>query len=380
MTKFDDSDIYVVWFCESLLKYPGKIHVFSSCGIILWRDFVKKMAAADIHLLDELGELIEDLTTTGRSSLDEKAMKKVKNICKTSEVYVRHVYHLIMTQLKKDHSEIRLSAFQVIDQLFTRSHVFRDLLLEEFQVFLELTVESDFSQRLPPPKNVADILKRTALEAVEKWNQKFGNHYKKLALGHSYLTRIKHVEFDTMRSRSVAERQQQEERNMRRRTHLIQQLASVENQINEMEGEIKLCLTEMENCFKLLLPHPDQYEVYSVANNKDVDSDTKEGSVKNKHDVNFTSYPKKPECDENSQHVNVDDQNNQLEGHCDEKNSNDEEIKKIDEVQESLNDEKSCADSTFVADHGLGKAQRMKLINLHPPLACLESYCPKSFH
>ena len=241
------------------------------------------MAAADIQLLDELGELIEDLTTTGAVSLNEKILKKVKSICKTSDLYVRHVYHLVMTQLKKDHSEIRLSAFQIIDQLFMRSHVFRELLLEEFQVFLELTVESDFSVRLPPPKSAAEILKQKALEAIEKWNQKFGSHYKKLALGYTYLKRVKHIEFDTVRSRSVAERRRSEERETRRRNHLQQKLALVDNQISEMEGEIKLCLTEMENCFKLLLPHPDEYEVHNTTGAGDVDSEMTAAIATSRH-------------------------------------------------------------------------------------------------
>jgi hypothetical protein len=44
-----------------------------------------------------------------------------------------------MTQLEKDHAEIRLSAFQIADQIFVRSHQFRDLILSDFHTFLELT-------------------------------------------------------------------------------------------------------------------------------------------------------------------------------------------------------------------------------------------------
>jgi hypothetical protein len=55
-------------------------------------------------------------------------------------MYVKEAYHMLLTQLEKEHSEIRLSAFQMIDELFNRSHVFRELMLSDLQTFLELTV------------------------------------------------------------------------------------------------------------------------------------------------------------------------------------------------------------------------------------------------
>ena len=57
-----------------------------------------------------------------------------------SDDYVRHVFYLLMTRLEKDHAEVRLSAFQIARELFVRSHCFRDLLLSDFQRFLELVL------------------------------------------------------------------------------------------------------------------------------------------------------------------------------------------------------------------------------------------------
>ena len=53
---------------------------------------------------------------------------------------MRHAYDLLMVQLVKDHSEIRLSTFQMIDELFNRSHAFRELIIEDFKTLLELAV------------------------------------------------------------------------------------------------------------------------------------------------------------------------------------------------------------------------------------------------
>ncbi|XP_031572194.1 UV-stimulated scaffold protein A-like [Actinia tenebrosa] len=222
------------------------------------------MAAVDVAVLEELGELIEDLTTTGKPSLDEKQIKRVKNICKTSNSYVNHAYHILITQLKKKHSEIRFSCFQIIQELFSRSHVFRELILGEFQVFMELVIGVDSNIPLPPPLKTAKTLKEKGVEAVESWHQKYGSHYKKLDLGYQYLKRIKHIEFDAIRTRSLAERRQAEEREKRRQKILQKKIDKAENEIAEQTGHIELCLTEINNCFKLLLPHPDDYEVHCL--------------------------------------------------------------------------------------------------------------------
>jgi len=169
-------------------------------------------SAADLSLLEQLGEIVGNLTTSGDPSLNNDLMKKLKAMCKKSDVYVKHAYHLVLTQLKKNHAEIRLSSFQIINELFLRSHTFREMLLIDFQIFLELTVETDYKQPLPPPKSAAKVLKEKAIEAIDSWHRKFGPHYKKLDLGYNYLKRVKNVEFNSHTARSQAERCQSEER------------------------------------------------------------------------------------------------------------------------------------------------------------------------
>lgn len=218
-------------------------------------------STVDLDLLEELGEIISSLTTSGDPSLDAKKIKKLKAICKKADVYLKHVYHLVLTQLKKNHAEVRLSSLQIISELFLRSHTFRELLLTDFQIFLELTVETDLKQPLPPPKSAAKTLKEKALQAVESWFHKFGHHYKKLDLGYSYLKRVKKVEFNVVTARTEVERRQSEERARRRNILISGQIIRVEQEVSEMISEMELCATEIENCFKLLLPHPDDYDL-----------------------------------------------------------------------------------------------------------------------
>nr|XP_042141701.1 UV-stimulated scaffold protein A isoform X1 [Peromyscus maniculatus bairdii] len=229
-------------------------------GSSLHRKGWAKRAASSGDMDQKLSQLIEELTTSGESQLNAQKMKELKKICKSSEEQLSHAYHLLKTQLTQDHAEIRLSAFQIVDALFTRSHQFRVLLVSDFQEFLELTLGTDNDNPLPPPREAAQRLKQAAMQAVEGWNEKFGEAYKKLALGYHFLKHTKKVDFRDVDARTVAERKREEEK----RKHLDRiHRESAERAQREMEGvsmsaemsdEIQSCLTEVENCFKLLVP------------------------------------------------------------------------------------------------------------------------------
>ncbi len=98
-----------------------------------------------------------------------------------------------MAQLNKEHSEVRYSAFQIIDCLFLRSHVFRELILDEFQMLFELVLETNGGRPLPPPKKRATELKHLAARHIKNWHEKFSDVYKLLDLGFNYLKNCKKV-------------------------------------------------------------------------------------------------------------------------------------------------------------------------------------------
>lgn len=71
--------------------------------------------------------------------------------------------------------------------LLSKSEYFRELLLDEFHVFLELTVESNQDKLLPPPVPAAKKLKQKVLQAIHKWYSKFQESHKRLALSYNFL-------------------------------------------------------------------------------------------------------------------------------------------------------------------------------------------------
>ncbi|NXL27957.1 UVSSA protein, partial [Glaucidium brasilianum] len=201
-----------------------------------------------------LAALVEELTTSGEPRLEPGRMKELKKICKSSEEHINHAYHLLMTRLNEEHAEIRFSAFQIVQELFTRSHKFRTLIISDFQEFLELTVGIDHEQPLPPPKEVAQKLRRAAIKSVQDWHEKYGEAYKKLSLGYHFLKQNKKVDFQDVHARTVAERRREEEKQKRLDNIYKEKAKRAEKEMEEMSQEIANTLTEMENCFQLLMP------------------------------------------------------------------------------------------------------------------------------
>lgn len=167
----------------------------------------------DLSARQELNAALEDLTHSGRPNLDPQLMKRVKGICKSvhrliiffklftkpvlffreSDSYVRVTYETLMKDLAKDHSEVRFSSFQVMNELFLRSHLFRELLTADFQWFVSLTCGTDPAHSLPPPFPAAERLKEESLLAIRQWVEKFGEGYPKLKIGFNFLRHNKRV-------------------------------------------------------------------------------------------------------------------------------------------------------------------------------------------
>lgn len=202
----------------------------------------------------KLSQLVEELTTSGEPQLNPEKMKELKKICKSSEEQLSHAYHLLTAQLSQDHAEIRLSAFQAIDELFARSHQFRMLVVSNFQEFLELTLGTDHEQPLPPPREVAQRLRQAATRAIQGWHEKYGAAYKKLSLGYHFLRHSKQVDFQDVSARTLAERKREEEKQKRLDRIYRERSEQAIRDMEEMSEDVRRCLTELESCFRLLVP------------------------------------------------------------------------------------------------------------------------------
>ncbi|NWR85744.1 UVSSA protein, partial [Furnarius figulus] len=216
-----------------------------------------------------LAELVEELTTSGEPRLEPGKMKELKKICKSSEELLGRAFQLLLARLREAHAEVRLSAFQAARELFHRSHRFRTLLAAAFQEVLELTVGTEHGQPLPPPREAAQRLRRAAVEAVRDWHLQYGQAYKQLSLGYHFLQHNKKVDFQDVHARTVAERRREEEKQKRLDNIYKEKVKRTEKEMEEMSQEIADTLTEMENCFQLLMPDPFNFAVDNIEPSKE---------------------------------------------------------------------------------------------------------------
>ena len=61
-----------------------------------------------------------------------------------------------MKQLKRKHSEIRLSSFQLLIEIFERSHNFRIMVLEELQFILNQTLETNNRKEIKTGSQISE--------------------------------------------------------------------------------------------------------------------------------------------------------------------------------------------------------------------------------
>eukprot|EP00118_Oscarella_pearsei_P029016 m.3478 g.3478 ORF g.3478 m.3478 type:complete len:706 (+) comp9457_c0_seq1:14-2131(+) len=206
-----------------------------------------------------LGSLVDELTTSGSVLLEPKRLQELKNICRLSDNYVQALFAILMIQLSKQHSQIRLSAFQIVRELFSRSHSFRELLTGDLQTFLDRTVGTDPKKPLPLPENAAMTLKKQSLEAIQQWNTKYGHQYKKLTIGYRYLKDAKKIDLDVVNAELSARQIREDARKERRLAAIRQKVQIIVKEKKDLTPEIEHCLREMNSCFELLLPKPESF-------------------------------------------------------------------------------------------------------------------------
>ncbi|PIK36266.1 putative UV-stimulated scaffold protein A [Apostichopus japonicus] len=261
----------------------------------------------DHQLLVELANLVEELTTTGETTLDVESMRKLKKICKKSDGYVDYAHKQLMSQLEQEHAEIRLSTFQVMNELFQRSHSFRELLVAEMQEFLLLTVETDVDFPLPPPKAAAELLKQQTLVAIADWNSKFGKAYKKLGVGYNFLKHCKKINFDSILVTLEAEREQERNRAEQEERKRQERFSQAVQEMTEIIPEIDKCLQETESCYNILFPKNSFFmDTESPMVSSEKSEDKRDYSVSMSGQRSDTSHSSNPTADVNKHLENGD--------------------------------------------------------------------------
>ena len=202
-------------------------------------------------------KLVEKITTTGSQQLDQTTMKTLKNACKKESSLIAPLFQTLLKQLKRRHSEIRLSAFQVCNEIFQKSHQFRTLVLEDLEEIFALTLETN-NVLLPPPKAAAKKLRSLAAESIHGWVSKFGSAYKKLEHGYNYLKQVNLI-FNDIEGRSALERRQMLEQKLKMDAIWKERVRKVQRQMDDHKADLDECLTQINNCLELLVTKPENF-------------------------------------------------------------------------------------------------------------------------
>lgn len=182
----------------------------------------------------ELFKAIEVLTSQGPENVKRNCLVKVKRLCRSSDAMVKEACVLLLERLAEDDVSVRLDTLSVINELFTRSHLFRTLILKDFQRVLELVADTNPDLPLPGTLAASKNLKQKSWETIEKWNENFGASYKVLALATNFLRNYRQTKERTEEQPAWAQR--------------------LLSEITDRTPEIQLIITQMENCFLLLVP------------------------------------------------------------------------------------------------------------------------------
>merc|ERR1719410_1887100 len=116
----------------------------------------------------KITKLLEKFTSANQP--DPVHLRQLKSICKKDEGNIDVAYEVLLTQLRRPHTVLRLNCLEVIDQLFHRSHRFRTLLLDDFHQYSALTLGHEANQPLPPPRSHQKKLREKSIRILKEWH------------------------------------------------------------------------------------------------------------------------------------------------------------------------------------------------------------------
>ncbi|OIV95055.1 hypothetical protein TanjilG_10875 [Lupinus angustifolius] len=196
--------------------------------------------------------LIERATNSTAPEVDHRLLKAIKTVVRYSDFELRLAAQTLMDLMKRDHSQVRYLALQIIDELFMRSKLFRTILIENLDQLLSLSVGFRRNLPLPAPPAVASVLRSKAIEFLEKWNVSFGVHYRQLRLGYDYLKNTLRLQFPNIQANAVRIQQERRERERRSKEILLSKYEHLKENLSSIKGGLLSTLNEIDECLDIL--------------------------------------------------------------------------------------------------------------------------------
>jgi len=204
----------------------------------------------------ELKKLVGKLVTTHEVNPD--LVKRLKSICKRDDGNVRVTFSVLLSFLKRPHSLVRLHCVQIMDTLFSRSHCFRTLLLDNFESFVSLTFGMDPSTPLPPPESQKKKLRQESIRKIKEWFNVYGKGYKKLETSYNVLKDV--VDFEDLCLMNDEDRRKQREREERMENIWRSRIEKIELDFRESEADVASWMLTATNLLSLATANEGPYK------------------------------------------------------------------------------------------------------------------------
>ncbi|KAJ3692324.1 hypothetical protein LUZ60_012674 [Juncus effusus] len=213
--------------------------------------------------------LLEQATDSTEPEVDPRLLRAIKSAVRSSDAETRSAVKVLMTLMKRPHSQVRYLALLIIDELFMRSKLFRTLFVETLDQFLTLSVGFRKNSPLPPPSQIASNLHKKSIEFLEKWNSKFGIHYRQLRLGFDYLKNTLKLRFPNNPQNAARVQRERREREIRTQEILLSKYETLKENFESIKGEINSTVDEIKECLEILSRKNDEFEFNPFTNGED---------------------------------------------------------------------------------------------------------------
>ena len=218
-----------------------------------------------ISIKSNLKGVLRNLTESNTSPAAH-GLKQLTTILKQNSALVGDTFDILISQLKLDDSQIRFTVFNVMEHLFSRSRIFRDLFVTNLKLILQLTTGIQTNISLPEPKIFAEKLRAKSLILLEKWKNSYGMHYPRLRVAFKYVQILKNRNTNIQIPSNIHQIQQNYQERIVN-AMIEKEVAKITYEMPEVFSNTDEMLQECNACFELLIPKLNEIEFTNISGN-----------------------------------------------------------------------------------------------------------------
>uniref|UniRef100_A0A7S3UH90 Uncharacterized protein n=1 Tax=Picocystis salinarum TaxID=88271 RepID=A0A7S3UH90_9CHLO len=195
-------------------------------------------------------ELVEKITSRTKDELEREKLVVLKRLVKKSDDNVEEMFQATLGRLRMKNCRNRFLSMEVLDEFFSRSKVFRRLVVDNLDEIMAMSVGHLAEQPLPKPIEEARRLQLLAFDTIQKWNEKHGTLYRELSLAADFLNM--HPEYHRMYEVVTPGVREASEQQDREKAWDLQQFQELARDFESKTADMRSVLRQIHNCFEMM--------------------------------------------------------------------------------------------------------------------------------